>query len=271
MRARRLDSFPFSEVATQIHSQAIVEKGAELGEDVVIEAFCYIGPNASIGEGCRVRHHATVEGDVVLGKDNDVHPYALVGGMTHDLKYQGGQPKLRVGDRNMFREYVTAHVATNPEDATEIGSDNVFLAYSHVAHDCKVGNHIVMSSHSALGGHVLVGDHVNIGWNAGVHQFCRLGRQSMVAACAKLVQDVPPFMLADGAPAEVRSINKVGKERSGFSSEEIEAARATYKALYRSELNRQQALVELEKGTLASSHIAGEIISFARQSDRGLA
>jgi UDP-N-acetylglucosamine acyltransferase len=264
-------TFPVSEVATQIHSQAIVEKGAELGEDVVIEAFCYIGPKVSIGDACRVRHHATIEGDLVLGKENDIHPYALVGGMTHDLKYQGGQPKLRVGDRNVFREYVTAHVATNSEDSTEIGSDNVFLAYSHVAHDCIVGNHIVMSSHSALGGHVVVGDHVNIGWNAGIHQFCRLGRQCMVAACAKLVQDVPPFMLADGSPAEVRSINKVGMERSGFSSEEIDAARATYKVLYRSELNRQQALAELEKKTLSSSGIPSEIVSFARQSDRGLA
>jgi len=258
-------------VATQIHSQAIVEKDAELGEGVVIEAFCYVGHKVSIGDGCRVRHHATVEGDVILGKENDIHPYSLVGGITHDLKYQDGHPKLRVGDRNVFREYVTAHVATNPEDATEIGSDNVFLAYSHVAHDCIVGDHLVMSSHSALGGHVVVGDHVNIGWNAGIHQFCRLGRLCMVAACAKLVQDVPPFMLADGAPAEVRSINKVGMERSGFSSEEIEDARATYKALYRSELNRKQALAELENGTLANSSIAGEIANFARQSDRGLA
>ena len=258
-------------MASQLHSQAIVERGAELGEGVVIEAFSYIGPNATIGEGCRVRHHATVEGDVVLGKENEVHPYALVGGMTHDLKYEGGQPKLRVGDRNVFREYVTAHVATNPEDATEIGSDNVFLAYSHVAHDCIVGNHLVMSSHSALGGHVVVGDHVNIGWIAGIHQFCRLGRQCMVAACSKLVQDVPPFMLADGSPAEVRSINKVGMERSGFSGEEIEAARATYKTLYRSELNRKQAIEELEKNAPNDNLIVGEVIEFARRSDRGLA
>ena len=258
-------------MATQIHPKAIVEKGAELGEGVEIEAFCYVGSKALIGDGCRIRHHATVEGCVVLGKENDIHPYALIGGMTHDLKYRGGHPKLQVGDRNVFREYVTAHVATNPEDATKIGSDNVFLAYSHVAHDCIVGDHLVMSSHSALGGHVLVGNHVNIGWNAGIHQFCRLGRQCMVAACAKLVQDVPPFMLADAAPAEVRSINKVGMERSGFSSQEIEVARTTYKALYRSELNRKQALDELEKGTLANSGISSEIISFAKQSNRGLA
>ena len=212
-----------------------------------------------------------MEGDVELGKENQVHPYALVGGMSHDLKYKGGQPKLRVGDRNVFREYVTAHVATNPEDATVIGSDNAFLAYSHVAHDCNVGDHLVMSSHSAFGGHVEVGDYVNVGWGAGVHQFCRLGRHCMVAACAKLVQDVPPFMLADGTPAEVRSINKVGMERSDFPSKEIEAARSAYKTLYRSGLNRSQALAELEEGSSVDSSIIREIAAFARKSDRGLA
>ena len=258
-------------MATQIHPQAIVEEGAELGENIVVEAFVYIGAQARVGDDCHLRHHATVEGDVELGKENQVHPYALVGGMTHDLKYKGGQPKLRVGDRNVFREYVTAHVATNPEDATVIGSDNAFLAYSHVAHDCNLGDHLVMSSHSAFGGHVEVGDYVNVGWGAGVHQFCRLGRHCMVAACAKLVQDVPPFMLADGTPAEVRSINKVGMERADFPSDEIEAARSAYKTLYRSGLNRSQALAELEEVSSVDSSIVREIATFARESDRGLA
>ena len=249
-------------MATKIHPQAIVEEGAELGENVMVEAFVYVGAKACVGDDSHLRHHATVEGDVVLGKDNQVHPYALVGGMTHDLKYQGGQPKLRIGDRNVFREYVTAHVATDPEDVTVIGSDNVFLAYSHVAHDCIVGDHFVMSSHSALGGHVVVGDHVNVGWGAGVHQFCRLGRHCMVAACAKLVQDVPPFMLADGSPAEVRSINKVGMERAGFPSEDIEVARSVYKTLYRKGLNRSQALEELDGDSTLVGSIAEEIKAF---------
>ncbi len=259
-------------MSTQIHPQAIVEKGAELGEDVVVEAFVFVGPSARVGDGCFLRHHSTVEGDVELGKSNEVHPYALIGGMTHDLKYAGGNPKLRVGDRNVFREYVTAHVATDPEDETIIGSDNVFLAYSHVAHDCKVGNHFVMSSHSALGGHVVVDDHVNVGWGAGVHQFCRLGRHCMVAACSKLVQDVPPFMLADGSPAEVRSINKVGMERAGFSGDEIETARSVFKTLYRSSLNRSQALNQLDVDDSESqSSISSEIVGFVRASSRGLA
>ena len=259
-------------MSAQIHPQAIVEDGAELGENVVVEAFSIVGSKAKIGDGCRILHHSTVEGRVVLGKNNTVYPYAMIGGLTHDLKYQGGDPGLRIGDDNVFREYVTAHVATEADDETVIGSNNVFLAYSHVAHDCIIGNHLVMSSHSALAGHVEVGDHVNVAWGAGVHQFCRLGRHCMVSACSKLVQDVPPFMLADGSPAEVRSINKVGMERAGFTSEEVETARGVFKVLYKSDLYRSQAIEHLQNEfSSGSQEISEEIISFAQSSARGLA
>jgi UDP-N-acetylglucosamine acyltransferase len=260
------------DMGTNIHSQAIVDPNAELGENVSIEAFSIVGPKARVGDGCHIHHHATVEGRVILGKNNTVYPYALIGGLTHDLKYQGGEPGLMIGAENIFREYVTAHVATNPDDETVIGSGNVFLAYSHVAHDCIVGDNLVMSSHSALGGHVRVDDSVNIGWGSGVHQFCRLGRYCMVSACSKLVQDVAPFMLADGSPAEVRSINKVGMERAGFSSEDVETARGVFKVLYKSNFNRSQAIDylrnEFSKGNKAVSE---EIIEFAQSSERGLA
>ena len=259
-------------MSTQIHPQSIVEDGAQLGEGVVIEAFALVGRNAIIGDGTIIRHHATVEGKVVLGKANEIYPYSLIGGLTHDLKFSGGEPELHIGDRNTFREYCTAHVATSEQNKTLIGSDNTFLAYSHVAHDCVVGDNLVMSSHSALAGHVQVGDHVNVAWGAGVHQFCRLGRHCMVSACSKLVQDVPPFMLADGSPAEVRSINKVGMERAGFSSEDVETARGVFKVLYKSDLNRSQAIEHLQNEFPGSNkEISEEIISFAQSSDRGLA
>jgi UDP-N-acetylglucosamine acyltransferase len=259
-------------MSTKIHSQSIVEEGAQIGQDVEVEAFAIVGKNAIIGDGSIIRHHATVEGSVTLGKNNEIYPYALIGGLTHDLKFTGGEPKLIIGSNNIFREYVTAHVATNAEDSTCIGSNNVFLAYSHVAHDCKVGNHLVMSSHSALGGHVEVDDHVNIGWGVGVHQFCRLGRHCMVSACSKLVQDVPPFMLADGSPAEIRSINKVGMERSGFTKAEIDIAKGVFKTLFRGDLNRRQAIDYLQNGSgLAGEEITSEIIKFAQESERGLA
>ena len=257
---------------SKIHAQAIVEKGAQLGENVIVEAFALIGKSAIIGDHSIIRHHATVEGKVVLGQGNEIYPYALIGGLTHDLKFNGGEPELHVGDNNTFREYVTAHVATKGNDRTSIGSDNVFLAYSHVAHDCRVGNNLIMSSHSALGGHVEVEDHVNIGWGVGVHQFCRLGNHCMVSACSKLVQDVPPYMLADGSPAEVRSINKVGMERNGFTKEQIDVAKGVFRTVYRGDLNRKQAIDYLENDfEFKKDKITLEIIDFTKNSDRGLA
>ena len=259
-------------MSTDIHKFAIVEDGAQLGIGVKVEAFAIVGKNAKIGDDTIIRHHATVEGNVTLGKSNEIYPYALIGGLTHDLKYSGGNPGLKIGDNNVFREYSTAHVATNSDDFTIIGSNNVFLAYSHVAHDCFVGHNLVMSSHSALGGHVVVEDFVNIGWGVGVHQFCRLGRQSMVAACSKLVQDVPPFMLADGSPAEVRSINKIGMERNQFSKKEIEVAKSIFRIFYRGEYNRKQAIEYLrENSEFRENKITKEIIKFTQDSDRGLA
>ncbi|MEC8355511.1 MAG: acyl-ACP--UDP-N-acetylglucosamine O-acyltransferase, partial [Verrucomicrobiota bacterium] len=259
-------------MAVNIHSSAIVDPTAELGENVVVEAFAMVGKKVRIGDDSRIFHHATVEGRVTLGISNMVYPYALIGGLTHDLKYKGGEPGLEIGDNNIFREYVTAHVATEENDLTCIGSNNVFLAYSHIAHDCQVGNHLVMSSHSALGGHVVVEDFVNVGWNAGVHQFCRLGKHCMVSACSKLVQDVPPYMLADGFPAEVRSINKIGMERNGFSSEDIEVARGVFKTIYKSDFNRSQAMLSLsDDSPWADETVTQEIVGFIRKSERGVA
>jgi len=235
-------------MGVDIHSSAIVDPKADLGENVVVDAFAMVGPHARIGDDCHVFHHATVEGRVSLGRGNLIYPYSLIGGLTHDLKYQGGEPGLQIGDSNVFREYVTAHVATEENDLTVIGSNNVFLAYSHVAHDCQVGNHLVMSSHSALGGHVVVQDHVNVGWNAGVHQFCRLGKHCMVSACSKLVQDVPPFMLADGFPAEVRSINKIGMERNGFSTDDIDAVRGVFKKNLQERFQPKPSIGKLIRG-----------------------
>jgi UDP-N-acetylglucosamine acyltransferase len=259
-------------MSVKIHSTAIVDPKAFIGENVQIEAFSIVGPKAKIGDNSVLHHHCTVDGDVELGSDNEIFPYAMIGGLTHDLKYGGGVPKLKIGSNNVFREYVSAHVATNENDSTLIGSDNVFLAYSHVAHDCIVGNHLVMSSHSALGGHVEVQDHVNIGWGAGVHQFCKIGRHAMVSACSKLVQDVPPFMLADGSPAEVRSINKVGMERHGFPPESIEEVRKIFKTIYKSNLNRSQAIEKLMgAGDLEENSLVCEFSEFVASSDRGLA
>lgn len=253
-----------------IHPTAIIEEGAEIGKTAVIGAYAYIGSCVKIGAGTIVHHHATVEGNTHLGTDNEIFPYALIGGKTHDLKYCGGKPGLKIGNNNTFREYTTVHAATSDGEFTVIGNNNVFLAYSHVAHDCKIGDHLIISSHSALAGHVIVQDHVNIGWNVGVHQFCHLGSHCMIGACSKIVQSVLPFMLADGNPAVIRTFNKIGLERAGYTLEQLEVVRFIYQTLYRKGLNRSQALNELKEHEFSSSVLVKSILSFVENSDRGL-
>jgi UDP-N-acetylglucosamine acyltransferase len=257
-------------MAAQIHSTAIVEPEVQLGADVVIGAYAYLGGKVVIGDGTVVHHHATVEGNTVLGRQCEVFPYAAIGTKTHDLKFRGGSPGLRTGDRNVFREYVTVHAATKDGDYTVMGNDNVILAYSHVAHDCVVGDHLVMSSQSALAGHVIVQDHVNIGWGTGLHQFCRVGAHAMLGGMAKVVQDVPPFMIVDGNPAVVRSINKVGLERNGFTMEQIERVKTIYRILFREGLNRAQAIEKLQAHPDAVSAEFQRILTFAAVSERGM-
>src|SRR6185369_10389530 len=173
--------------------------------------------------------HASVEGDTVLGPGCEVFPYACIGGKTQDLKFKGGRPGVRIGAHNTFREYVTVHAATNDGALTVIGDNNTLLASSHVAHDCVLGSGIVMSNGAVLAGHVIVEDHVVIGGYGGVHQFCRIGAYAMLSATAKLVQDLPPFFIADGTPAVVRAYNKVGLERNGFTAERLARVRQIFR------------------------------------------
>jgi UDP-N-acetylglucosamine acyltransferase len=258
-------------MASNLHPTAIIEPGAQLGENVEIGAYAFVGSGVTLGAGSRLHHHASVEGNTTLGEQCEIFPYACIGGKTQDLKFKGGNPGLRIGNRNVFREYVSVHCATNDGDFTRIGSNNVLLASCHVAHDCVLGNHIIMSNGAVLAGHVIVHDQVVIGGYGGIHQFCRLGSFSMLSACAKLVHDLPPFFIADGTPAEVRSINRVGLERGGFSPPQLERVKQIYRILYREGLNRSQALEKLANHADAASAEFERVLSFARTSERGLA
>lgn len=252
-----------------IHPTAIIEPGATLPTDIFVGPYAYIGSHVKLANGCYIHHHATVDGLTILGENCEVFPYALIGGKTHDLKYTGGMPGLKVGDRNIFREYVSVHGATKEGEWTILGNDNVLLAYSHIAHDCIVGNDLVMSSHAALGGHVEVGDCVNIGWNAGVHQFCYIGSYAMIGACAKLVQDVLPYMIADGNPAIMRTVNRIGLERRGFSAEDIEAIRRLFKKIYKKSLSRQGLIAYVEENF--TPEIGQSLLRVLSRGTRGLA
>ena len=256
---------------TRIHPTAIVEPGAQLGADVELGAYTFVGAGVQLGDGTRLHHHASVEGRTALGENCEIFPYACIGGKTQDLKFKGGTPGLRIGDRNVFREYVTVHCATNDGDFTRVGSDNVLLGACHIAHDCVIGNHIVMSNGAMVAGHVTIEDHVIVGGYGGIHQFCRLGAYAMLSATAKLVHDLPPFFIADGTPAEVRAVNRVGLERNGFTPEQLDRVKQIHRILYRDGLNRTQALEKLAGHPQTASSEFQRVLAFARTSERGLA
>lgn len=256
---------------TTIHPTAVVDSAAQLGADVEIGPLCYVGPGVRLGDRTRLHHHASVEGNTWLGEACEVFPYACIGGKTQDLKFKGGNPGVRIGARNVFREYFTVHAATAPEGFTTLGDDNTFLAYGHIAHDCVFGSHIVMSNAVSIAGHVTIEDHVVVGGVAGVHQFCRIGAYAMVSAYAKVVQDVAPFFIADGQPALIRAINKIGLERKGFTPEQLERVKAVHRILFRDGLNRSQALEKLAADERASTPEFARILAFAQTSERGLA
>jgi UDP-N-acetylglucosamine acyltransferase len=257
-------------MARKIHPTAIIEPGAQLGEDVQAGPYSYVGPRVVIGDGTVLHHHASVEGRTSLGRQCEVFPFTCIGTKTHDLKYTGGEPGLTIGDRNVFREYVSVHGATKESEYTVLGNDNVLLAYSHVAHDCVIGNHLVMSAQSALAGHVILEDFVNIGWGTGVHQFCRIGAHVMLGGMSKIVQDVPPFIIADGCPAIARSINKVGLERHGFTPERLAAVKQAFRIFYRTGLNRTQAFAQMHAHPLGSTADFQHFLSFVEKSERGV-
>jgi UDP-N-acetylglucosamine acyltransferase len=253
-----------------IHPSAVVHPDAQIGSNCHIGPFCVIGQHVTLGPECRLHSHVVIDGHTTLGVGNELFPFAAIGLKTQDLKWKGGVTRTVIGDHNVFRENSTVHSATNDGDATVIGSHNHFLAYTHIAHDCRVGSHIVMSNVGTLAGHVFVEDHAIIGGLAAVHQFCRIGRMSIIGGCAKVVQDVPPYMIVDGNPGETKGLNKVGMERNGISAEAQAALKKAYKILFREGLTVSNALTKIEAEVPVLPEIQ-HLIAFARTSERGLA
>jgi UDP-N-acetylglucosamine acyltransferase len=252
-----------------VHPSAIIHPGAQIGPECEIGPYCVIGAHVVLGPGCRLHSHVVIDGWTTLGGANEVFPFASIGLKTQDLKWKGGRTRTEIGDHNTFREHVTVHSATGDGEATVIGSHNHLLAYSHVAHNVCLGNHVIMSNVATLAGHVLVEDHAVIGGLAAVHQFCRIGRMAFVGGCSKVVQDVPPYMLADGNPAETRTINKVGLERNGISDDSQAALKHAFRILFREGLTISNALARLEAELKPLPEIQ-HLIAFTRASERGI-
>ena len=253
-----------------IHPTAVVDPKAQIGPDCEIGPYCVIGSGVRLGAGCWLHSHVVLDGLTTIGARNRIYPHAAIGLQTQDLKWQpGSKCYLEIGDDNTFRESVTVHTATGDGLKTVIGSGNNFLAYSHVAHDCTIGNHVIFSNVGTIAGHVTVEDYAIVGGLAAVHQFCRIGRMAIIGGCSKVVQDVPPFMLADGNPAQVRAVNKVGMERRGISSEVHENIRRAFKLLFKSDLTVSGA-VEKIKADLPRSLELDLLLAFVETSQRGI-
>ncbi|MFQ5956467.1 MAG: acyl-ACP--UDP-N-acetylglucosamine O-acyltransferase [Candidatus Brocadiales bacterium] len=254
-----------------IHPTAQVNPNAELGEDVEIGAFSLIDAYAKIGAGTIIKNNVTITGHTSIGEENKVYPGASLGEEPQDLKHKGENTRLEMGDRNVVRECVTINTGTAVGGGlTKVGSDNLFMACSHVAHDCEIENGVLLANNVLLGGHVKIESYAKLMGLVGVQPFATIGQYAYVGGLTRIVQDVPPFMLVEGNPSRVRQVNVVGLERSGFSSEQIESIREAFQKIFRQPevLDQSKILEELERQDGLTSEVK-VLVSFMRNTMKG--
>ena len=230
-----------------IDPRAAVDPAAVIAGDVSIGPFCVIGPNVTIGSGTKIGPHVVIHGPCRIGKDNRIYQFASIGEDPQDKKYSGEETYLEIGDRNKIREFVTIHRGTvQDESLTSIGSDNLLMAYAHVAHDCHIGDHTIMANAASLGGHVHVGDWAILGGFSIVHQFCRLGPHCFTAMGSAVSKDIPPYVMVGGHPAKPHGINTEGLKRRDFSTEQLATIKQVYRKLYSAGLSLAEARAQIE-------------------------
>ncbi len=256
-------------MSTEVHGAAIVHDGAELGKDVTIGPYSVIGPDVKIGEGTSVASNVLIEGLTTIGAGNTIFHGAVLGTPPQDLKYRGARTLVRIGDNNIIREYATVNAATNEGDATSVGSGCLLMAYSHIAHDCIIGDNVILANAVNLAGHVTIHDHAILGGMVPVHQFVRIGVHSFVGGGSRVAKDVLPYVKVAGSPPKVMGLNTVGLKRRGFEDFQLERIKAAYRLIYRSGLNVTQAIERIEIEIEPSEEI--EIfLDFIRGSQRGI-
>ena len=257
--------------SANIHPTAIIAADAIVAPDVQVGPYAVIGSHVELGAGCVIGPHALVHGPTKMGRDNHVFQFASIGEGPQDLSYKGEPTRLEIGDRNIFREYVSVHRGTTKDKGvTRIGSDNMLLAYSHVAHDCVVGSHCVLSNFVGLAGHVEVGDWVIMSAYAGVHQFCKIGAHAFLANNTAATYDIPPYVTAEGRPAAPRIVNEIGLKRRGFTPAQVRNIRNAFRVLYRSKLKLAEATEQLTVLAQTQPEVQ-PIVVFLQHSQRGIA
>jgi len=253
-----------------IDARAVIAPSAEIAADVQIGPFTVVGADVVIGAGTWVGPHAVINGPTRIGRDNKIFQFASLGDAPQDKKYKGEPTRLEIGDRNVFREFVTVNRGTTHDrGVTTIGSDNLLMAYAHVAHDCRLGDKIVMSNCATLGGHVEIGDWVIMGGLSAVHQHTKVGAHCFIANNAAVTRDVPPYVMAVGQPAEPHSVNAEGLKRRSFSAAQILNIRRAYRLLYRSGLKLAEALAQLDQIALEQAEIK-PFVEFIKRSSRSI-
>jgi UDP-N-acetylglucosamine acyltransferase len=262
----------------QIHPTAIIDPAAELDSSVQVGPYAVIGPQVRIGAGTVIGAHCVIEGRTTIGVDNHFFQFSSIGAMPQDMAHKGEVTELVIGDRNTVREFCTFNTGTYKEDGiTRVGSDNWIMAYVHLAHDVRLGNHCVLANNATLAGHVHVGDWATIGGLSGIHQFCHVGAHAMIGFQGHVAQDVPPYMTVDGNPLAVRAVNITGLRRRGYSNERIGVIRQLHKLLYRDSLTLEQAVAAMTALRAEPAMAGGEsdadigvMLDFIASATRGL-
>jgi UDP-N-acetylglucosamine acyltransferase len=258
-----------NKLLTSVDKSAIVSQKAKLGSNVLVGPGSIIGDNVTIGDNTQIGAYCVIEGNTCLGKNCKVFTGAVIGSAPQDLKYKGEKSFVVIGDNNIFREYITVNPGTTEGAKTIIGSNNLLMAYSHVAHDCTVGNDCIIANSGTLAGHVEIHDRVVIGGLVAIHQFCRVGKLSIIGGCSKVVQDIPPFSTCDGHPAKVYGVNLIGLRRSGVENEEIAKIKQAFKIAFFSGLNKTHVLEVLQK-EFQKIGLISDLFSFIQTSQRGI-
>lgn len=253
-----------------VHATAVVHPEADLSEEVRIGPYCVIGAGVRIGSGTELSAHVVIDGPTTIGNNCRIFPFASLGQIPQDLKFHGERSELVVGHNNVFREFVTFHRGTEGGGGrTLIGSNNFFMAYTHVAHDCRIGDSVIMANAATLAGHVTVQDHALIGAFSGIHQFCRVGKYGFIGGYSVITKDVLPYSKTVGNRAHCYGVNKVGLQRKGFSPEAMRTIKQAYRLLFQSKLNTSQALETIEKEVPQIPEIV-YLVDFIKSSQRGI-
>jgi len=253
-----------------VHATAVVEPGAELAEGVSIGAYAVVGPEVRVGPGTSIGSHTALEGRTEIGGECRIGSHVVIGAPPQDIKYRGEPTRVAIGDGCVVREFASIHRASiGGTGITTVGPECFIMAYTHVAHDCQVAEQVIMANQASLAGHVQIGRFAVIGGMTGIHQFVRIGEYAFLGACSAVLQDIPPYVKAQGNRAKPYGLNVVGLRRHGFSTETIHALKEAYRLIFSSELNTSQALAQLEQG-LGGSRVVQRFVDFIKRSQRGI-